>query len=51
VTFFRIHGAAARLPASDTAFGMRGNKWGFNILAQWQDPAETASHKAWTRVA
>ena len=49
LTFFRMHGAAARVPASATAFGMRGNKWDFNMLTQWQDPAETARHKAWTR--
>ena len=49
LTFFRVHGAAARVPATETAFGMRGNKWDFNILTQWQDPAETARHKDWTR--
>ena len=46
--FFRMHGAAARVPVGETAFGMRGNKWDFNILTQWQAPAETARHKAWT---
>ena len=49
LSFFRMHGAAARVPAGETAFGMRGNKWDFNLLTQWQDPAETARHKAWTR--
>ena len=48
LTFFRVHGVAARVPAGETAFGMRGNKWDFNVLTQWQDRAETAWHKAWT---
>ena len=44
-----MHGAAARVPAGATAFGMRGSKWDFNLLTQWLDPAESARHKAWTR--
>ena len=49
MSFFRMHGAAARVPVGATAFGMRGSKWDFNVLTQWHDPAESARHKAWTR--
>jgi FAD/FMN-containing dehydrogenase len=47
--FFRIHGAAARVPSGDTAFPSRAEKWDFNIIAQWFDRSEAGRHKAWVR--
>jgi FAD/FMN-containing dehydrogenase len=49
ILLFRIHGLATRVPAADTAFGLRGEKWDFNIVTQWFDTSEAAHHKAWTR--
>src|SRR5215213_7644548 len=49
ILLFNIHGAATRVPASATAVGLRGNKWDFNVLSQWIDPAESPRHIAWTR--
>ena len=49
IVIFNIHGAGARVPASATAVGLRGNKWDFNVLSQWIDPAESPRHIAWTR--
>ena len=47
--FFRIHGAAARVPSSETAFGLRGEQWDFNVISQWTEAAESERHTAWTR--
>lgn len=49
IAFFRIHGAATRVPLGDTAFGSREGKWDFNIVTQWTDLAESDQHIAWTR--
>jgi FAD/FMN-containing dehydrogenase len=49
VVFFRVHGAAARVPASDTAFGLRAEQWDLNVLSQWTDPADSARQTEWTR--
>lgn len=49
IAFFRIHGAASRVPLGDTAFGSREDKWDFNLISQWTDPAESEHHTAWTR--
>lgn len=47
--FFRIHGEAARVPPSETAFGLRGEQWDFNVISQWTEAAESERHIAWTR--
>ena len=47
--FFRVHGAASRVPSDATAFALRGDKWDFNVIAQWRDGAESDRHKAWAR--
>lgn len=49
ILIFNIHGAATRVPAGATAVGLRGNKWDFNVMSQWIDPAESSQHIAWTR--
>ena len=45
-----IHGAAARVPAADTAaFALRKCQWDVSAVAQWTNPAESERHIAWTR--
>ncbi len=44
-----VHGAAARVPVSETAFPHRGDRWDFAILAQWADPREAEANIAWTK--
>jgi FAD/FMN-containing dehydrogenase len=49
VVLFRVHGAATRVPAADTAFGLRDAQWDLNVLSQWTDPADSARQIEWTR--
>ena len=49
ILFFHIHGAAGRVPTGDMAFGLRGDRWDFNVLSQWIDPTDSARQIAWTR--
>jgi FAD/FMN-containing dehydrogenase len=49
ILIFNIHGAATRVPTSETAVGLRGNKWDFNVISQWTEPSESPQHIAWTR--
>jgi len=49
IVFFQIHGAATRVPSSETAFGLRGQKWDVNVLSQWTEAGESEHHTAWTR--
>ena len=44
-----MHGVAARVPVSETAFPHRGDRWDFAILAQWADPREAEVNIAWAR--
>ncbi len=44
-----IHGAAARVGVSDTAFPHRKEGYNFLVLAQWTQPAETSRCIAWAR--
>jgi FAD/FMN-containing dehydrogenase len=46
---FYVHGAAARVPATATAFAARRPQWGFDIIGQWTDAAESGGHIAWVR--
>jgi FAD/FMN-containing dehydrogenase len=46
---FYVHGAAARVPATATAFSARRPLWDFDIIGQWSDPAESSGHIAWVR--
>ncbi|MBV9248087.1 MAG: BBE domain-containing protein, partial [Acetobacteraceae bacterium] len=46
---FYVHGAAARVPATATAFSARRPLWDFDIIGQWSDPAEASGHIAWVR--
>src|SRR3954451_18467925 len=49
VGMFFVHGAAARVEPSATAFGLRGTQWDFDIISQWTDPSEADTQVRWTR--
>jgi len=44
----RVSGQATRIPAGETAFGLRQAQWDLNVVAQWEDPTETV-HTAWAK--
>src|SRR5215203_2258390 len=44
-----FHGAASRVPVSETACTMRVTGFNVVIAAQWMDPGETERHTAWAR--
>jgi FAD/FMN-containing dehydrogenase len=46
-----LHGAAARVPADETAFPHRFAFWDASFLAQWADPVESGTNINWTRDA
>jgi hypothetical protein len=47
--FFHMHGAATRVPATETAFAARRPQWDVDAIGQWTDGAESARHIAWVR--
>jgi FAD/FMN-containing dehydrogenase len=49
VGFFHVHGAATRVDPNATAFGPRADQWYYDVISQWNDPAEAATHIQWTR--
>ena len=49
VGFFHVHGAASRVHANETAFGLRDDQWDYDIISQWLNPGESAHHMQWTR--
>jgi FAD/FMN-containing dehydrogenase len=51
MVFFHMHGAAARVPAADTAFSARGELWDIDVIGQWDNPAESDRHIGWVRSA
>jgi FAD/FMN-containing dehydrogenase len=46
---FYLHGAAARVPATKTAFSARRAQWDFDAIGQWADGSQSAMHIAWVR--
>jgi hypothetical protein len=44
----QLHGAAARVETSATAFPHRGDRYDCLILSQWPDPADTERNVGWT---
>ena len=44
-----FHGAASRVPVSETAFAMRMSGFNVGIVSQWMDPRENESCIAWCR--
>ena len=47
--FFYMHGAATRVPVTETAFAARRPQWDFDAIGQWTDGARSAEHIAWVR--
>ena len=47
--FFHLHGAATRVPPTETAFAPRRAQWDFDAIGQWTDGGESAIHTAWVR--
>lgn len=47
--FFYMHGAAARVAPTATAFSARRAQWDFDAIGQWTDGAESPRHIAWVR--
>ena len=46
---FYMHGAATRVPPTETAFAARRPQWDFDAIGQWTDGAQSAKHIAWVR--
>jgi FAD/FMN-containing dehydrogenase len=47
--FFHMHGAAARVSPTETAFAARRTQWDFDAVGQWANGAESAQHIQWVR--
>jgi FAD/FMN-containing dehydrogenase len=47
--FFYMHGAATRVPATETAFAARRRQWDFDAIGQWTDGARSREHIDWVR--
>ena len=45
----QMHGAAARVPPSATAFVHRHDQWEVQMLSQWLDPADDEVNIGWAR--
>jgi FAD/FMN-containing dehydrogenase len=49
VIFEHMHGAASRVPVSETAFGLRRTHYSINIAAAWSDPTMAEKCIDWAR--
>jgi FAD/FMN-containing dehydrogenase len=49
ILLYLVHGAATRVPAEATAFGLREALWNLDVIGQWTDPAEAPQHIPWVR--
>jgi FAD/FMN-containing dehydrogenase len=49
VIFEHMHGAASRVPAAETAFGLRRVHYSINIVPSWGDPATAEKCIGWAR--
>jgi len=49
VSLQQMHGAAARVPATETAFAHRHDQWDFLALSQWEHPADDEPNVRWAR--
>jgi len=47
--FFHMHGASTRVPVTGTAFSARRMQWDFDLIGQWTDGTQSATHIAWVR--
>jgi FAD/FMN-containing dehydrogenase len=46
-----FHGAATRVPPSETAYALRSSGFNVLVLSQWKDAAGDASGQAWARAS
>lgn len=44
-----FHGAATRVPVTDTAFSLRANGFNVLLLSQWLEPGDDAAGMSWAR--
>jgi FAD/FMN-containing dehydrogenase len=49
LVFLYMHGAAARVSPTETAFAPRRAQWDFDAIGQWANGAESAQHIQWVR--
>ncbi|GAA4467531.1 FAD-binding oxidoreductase [Nibrella saemangeumensis] len=49
VLFLHMKGAATRIEAGETAYGLRNDQWDFDIISQWTNPDEAPEQIAWVR--
>jgi FAD/FMN-containing dehydrogenase len=49
ILLYMVHGAACRVPAEATAFGLRDALWNLDVIGQWTEPMEGEQHIAWVR--
>ena len=49
ILLYLVNGAATRVPAEETAFGLRDALWNLDVIGQWTDPADAARHVPWVR--
>ena len=49
IGFFHVHGAATRVDRDATAYSLRDDQWDYDVISQWNDPAESAGYIQWTR--
>jgi len=49
ILLYLVHGAAARVPAEATAFGLREALWNLDVIGQWTTPGEADQHVPWVR--
>jgi FAD/FMN-containing dehydrogenase len=49
VVIEHMHGAASRVPATETAFGLRRVSYSINIMPAWSDPALAEKCISWAR--
>jgi FAD/FMN-containing dehydrogenase len=49
VVLEHMHGVASRIPATETAFGLRRTQYSINIVAAWSDPALEETCIDWAR--
>jgi hypothetical protein len=46
-----FHGAATRVPVTDTAYALRSDGFNVAIIAEWLDPAHNDACRGWARQA
>ena len=49
ILLYQVHGAASRVPAEATAFGLRDALWNLDVIGQWVDSGGTRQHIRWVR--